>query len=125
MPLSVRVILNGGVEGYDVSGAGRAYEGLEGVPNLLLVSIYSLYAVALLGCDRSTFWIQLNSPSDSAENSDNTFLRLAEFTALLIWKTSISSIVQGTLRVIQNPLIQHHWTEAPVRDYLHPPWISF
>ena len=54
MPPSVRVKLNDGVGGYDVSGAGRAYECQEGVQNLLLFSIYSLYAVALFGRGRLT-----------------------------------------------------------------------
>ena len=54
MPLSVRVILNDGVGGYDVSGAGRAYEGKERVQHLLLVSISSLYSVALFVHVRST-----------------------------------------------------------------------
>ena len=42
MPPSVSGKLNDGVGGYDVSGAGRDYEGQEGVQHLLLVSISSL-----------------------------------------------------------------------------------
>ena len=54
MPPSVCGILNDGVGGYDVAGAGRSYEGQELLNHLPLVSIYSLYAVALFGCVRST-----------------------------------------------------------------------
>ena len=50
MPPSVCGIINGGVGGYDVNGAGRYYEVQEGVQNLILVIIYSLYDVALFGC---------------------------------------------------------------------------
>ena len=49
MPTSVQRILNDGVGMYDVAGAGRSYEYQEGVQNLLLVSISSLYTVALFG----------------------------------------------------------------------------
>ena len=93
IPPSVRAILNDGVGGYDVAGAGIAYEGQEGVQRLLFVIIYSLYAVALFGRVRLTVWIRFNPPSDLAENSDNTFLRLAVFNILLIGQTSISSMV--------------------------------
>ena len=54
MPPSVHGKLNDGVGGYDVAGAGRAYEGQEGVQHLLLVSIYRLYTVAIYGRGRST-----------------------------------------------------------------------
>ena len=54
MPPSVRGILNYGVGGYDVVGVGRDYEDQEGFQHLLLVSISSLYNVALFGCGRST-----------------------------------------------------------------------
>ena len=54
IPPSVRVILNDGVGGYDVAGAGRAYEGKEGVQHLPLVSISGLYAVSLFGRGWST-----------------------------------------------------------------------
>ena len=47
MPPSVRVILNGGVGVYVVAGAGRCYEVQEVVQHILLVSMYSLYDVAL------------------------------------------------------------------------------
>ena len=53
MPPSLNGKLNGSVGVYDVSGAGRAHEGWEGVQHLLLVSIFSLYDVALFGCVRS------------------------------------------------------------------------
>ena len=54
MPHSGSGILNDGVGGYDVAGEGRAYEGQEGFQHLLLVSIYSIYDVALFGCIQST-----------------------------------------------------------------------
>ena len=54
MPPSLRVKLNDGVGGYDVSGAGRTYEGQEGFQHLLLVSISSLYANTLFGHSRLT-----------------------------------------------------------------------
>ena len=53
MPPSVRVIFNDGVGGCDFSGAVRDYEGREGVQNLLLDSMYSIYDVALFGHGRS------------------------------------------------------------------------
>ena len=96
MPPSVSGLLNDGVGGYDVSGAGRAYEGKERVQHLLLVSISSLSAVALFGRGWSTVLIRFDPPSDLAEISDNTFLRLATITTLLIGQTSISSMFQGT-----------------------------
>ena len=108
MPPSVHGKLNDGVGGYDVAGAGRAYEGQEGVQHPLLVSMYSLYTFSLFGCGSSTVWIQFNPPSDSAEKSENTFLLLAAFTTLLIGQASISSMVQGTWRSIQNSFIKHH-----------------
>ena len=42
MPPSVRGILDDGVGGYDVAGAGISHEGQKGVQHLLLVSISSL-----------------------------------------------------------------------------------
>ena len=54
MPPSVRGKINDGVGGYDVARAGRAYAGHKVVQHLLLVSIYSLYAVAIFGRGRST-----------------------------------------------------------------------
>ena len=125
IPTSVRGKLNDGVGRYYVAGAGRAYEGQEGVQHLLLVSISSLYTIALFDCGRSTVWIWFNFPSDLAENSDNTFIRLAAFTTLLIGQTQIYSMVQGTWRVIKNPFIKHHQTGESIRDWLHSPWISF
>ena len=96
MPPSVCGKFNDGVGGYDFAGAGIAYEGQEGVKHILLVIISSLYAFDPFGCVRSTVWIRLNTTSDLAENSDNTFIRLAALTILLIGKTSISSMVRGT-----------------------------
>ena len=55
MPPSVRGILYDGVGGYDAFWAVRAYEGQEGVQHILLVSISSLYGVALFGRGRSNF----------------------------------------------------------------------
>ena len=52
MPPSVHGIINYCVGGYDVAGAGRAYEGQEGVQHILLVSISSLCAVDLFGIGR-------------------------------------------------------------------------
>ena len=49
MPPSVRVKLNDGVGGYDVSGVGRDYEYQEGVQHLLLFSISGIYPVGLFG----------------------------------------------------------------------------
>ena len=54
MPPSVRGKINDGVGVYDAARADRAYEGQEGVQNLLLVNIYTLYDVALFGRGRST-----------------------------------------------------------------------
>ena len=54
MPPSVRVILNYDVGGYDVTGAGRAYEGQEGVQHFVDVSISSLYDVSTFSHIRST-----------------------------------------------------------------------
>ena len=54
MPPSVCAIINDGVGGYDVAGAGRAYSGKEGVQHLPLVSISGLYAVSLFGRGWST-----------------------------------------------------------------------
>ena len=54
MPPSLRGILNDGVGVYDVDISGRAYGGQEGVQNILVVSISSLYAVSLIGRFRST-----------------------------------------------------------------------
>ena len=54
MPPSVHVKINDDVGGYDVDGLVKAYEGQEGVQHLLLVSIYSLYYVALFDCGRLT-----------------------------------------------------------------------
>ena len=51
MPPSVREILNDSVGGYDATGAGRDYEVQEGVRNLLLVSISSLYDSRLFESD--------------------------------------------------------------------------
>ena len=125
MPPSVCGIFNDVVGLYDVSGSGRYYEVQEGVQHLLIVSIYSLYDVALFGHVHSTALIIFNTPSDLVGNSGNTFLLLDVFTALLIDKTSISSMVQGKLRVIQNNFVQRHRTEASIRDCLHSPRLSF
>ena len=81
---SVRGILNDSDGGYGVDGAVRAYEIQEGVQHILLVITSSLYNGALFGCSRSTVRIRFNPPSDLAENYDNIFLQLAEFTTLLI-----------------------------------------
>ena len=54
MPPSVRVIINDGFGGYYVTGSGRTYEVKEGLQYPLLVSIYSLYTVALFGRGWST-----------------------------------------------------------------------
>ena len=54
MPPSVRGIRNNGVDGYDVTGVGRAYEGQEGFQNLLVVSISSIYDVFIFGHGRLT-----------------------------------------------------------------------
>ena len=96
MLTSVRIILNDVIGGYDVAGAGRSYERQEGVQHILLVIISGLCDIALFGRFWSTVLIQFNSPLDLAENSDNTFLRLAVFTNLLIGQTSISPMVQVT-----------------------------
>ena len=55
MPPSVCGTLNDGVGGYDVAGAGRAYENQEGFQHILLASNSSLYTVALFGSGWSTF----------------------------------------------------------------------
>ena len=125
MPLWVLGKLNDDVWGYDVAGLGRGYKGQEGVQHVFLVSISSLYAVALFGYGRVTVWIQFNTPKDLAENSHNTFLRMAAFITFLIGKTSMSSMVQGIWRAIQNNFIKHHREEASIRDCLHYPQIIF
>ena len=53
MPPAVCGILNDGIGGYGVAGAGIDYEGWEGVRHLLLVSISNLYSVALFGSIQS------------------------------------------------------------------------
>ena len=121
---SVHVIRNDAVGGYDVSGAVGSYVVQEGVQHLLIVSISSLYGVAAFGWGWSTVWIWFNPPSDLAGNSNNTFLRLAAFATLLIGQILIYSMVQVTWRVIQNPFIQHHQTEASIIYCLYSPWLS-
>ena len=96
MPTSVQRILNDGVGMYDVAGAGRAYEYQEGVQNLLLVSISSLYTVALFGRGWLTVLILCNLSSYLAVNYDNTFLQLAALTTLLVGQISIYLMDQGT-----------------------------
>ena len=54
IPPSVHGKINDVVGVYGVDGLGKAFEGQEGVQNLLLVRIYSLYAVSLIGRFRST-----------------------------------------------------------------------
>ena len=105
--------------GYDAAVAGRAYEGQGGFQNLLLFIISSIYTVALFVHGRSNVWILLNPPSDLMENSDNTLLKLAAFTTVLIWQRSKCSMVKGTWRVVLNPFIQHHRTEVSIRYFLH------
>ena len=96
MPPSLRGKINDGVGGYGVNGSGRAYESHKVVQHLRLVSISILCYVAIFGHGRSTVLIRFNPPSDFAKIYDNTFLGLAAFTALLIGKTLISSMVQVT-----------------------------
>ena len=124
IPPSVRGKISDGVGEYDVSGAVRSYEFQEAVQHLLLVSISSLYAVALFCCGRSNVWIWFNPPSDLVESSDNTLLWLAVLTTLLIGQPSISLMVQGTRKVIQNTLIKNLRIDASIIYCLHSTWIS-